>query len=71
MTMSGDEDNGRRQPPPRWRDRVAVSEIGDGFAYVPRTILVRGTVAEERAMALTDGTVDRRADPLDRGVPIW
>ena len=72
MTMSGDEGSGRRQPPPRWSDRVAVSQLGDGFAYVPGTILVRGARAEERAAELTGGDIERREDPLGReGVAIW
>jgi len=71
MTTTGDDGNGRRRPPPRWSDRVAVSDIGNGFAYVPGTILVRGTEAQERATDLTGGRIERREDPLDRGVRIW
>src|SRR4051794_4646217 len=71
MTTTGDDGNGRRRPPPRWSDRVAVSDLGDGFAYVPGTILVRGAEAQKRAVSLTEGSVERREDPLNRGVEIW
>jgi hypothetical protein len=73
MTTTGDEGNGRRRrSPPRWSERVAVSDIGNGFAYVPGTILVRGMEALERATDLTGGRIVRREDPLDRrGVRIW
>jgi hypothetical protein len=72
MTKPGDEGKGRRKPPPRWSDRVAVSDVGDGFAYVPDTILVRGTQAAERATKLTEGRIgERREDPLNRGVAIF
>jgi hypothetical protein len=71
MTMTGDEGNGGKEPPPRWSDRVAVSEVGDGFAYVPDTILVRGKQAEDRATNLTGGRIDRRHDPLNRGIDVW
>jgi hypothetical protein len=71
MTMTNDEGSRRRDPPPRWSDRVAVSDLGDGFAYVPDTILVRGTQAEERATSLIGGSVERREDPLYRDLEIW
>src|SRR4051794_4405570 len=71
MTMTGDEGNGRRESPPRWSDRVAVSDVGDGFAYVPGTILVRGARAEDRAREVTGGRIERREDPLNRGVEVW
>jgi subtilase family protein len=71
MTTS-DEGNGRSEPRPRWSDSIAVSEVGDGFAYVPGVILVRGAEAEERATVLTDGTIERREDPLHReDIAIW
>ena len=43
------------QPPeelgrPTWRDRIAVSQTGGGFAYVPGRILVRGAAARTRAL---------------------
>ena len=71
MTKTGDEGRGRRQPPPRWSDRVAVSDVGDGFAYVPDTILVRGTEALKRAADLAGGRLEPREDRLGRGVEVW
>ena len=72
MTMSRDDADGRRQPPPRWSDRVAVSDAGGGFAYVPGTILVRGTEAAGRVNDLTGRDIERRDDPLGRrGIEIW
>jgi Subtilase family len=71
MTTTGDDGRGRRRPPPRWSDRVAVSDAGNGFAYVPDTILVRGAEAADRATHLTDGRLEDRLDPLDRHAEIW
>jgi hypothetical protein len=71
MTVTGDEGNAPKGPRPRWGDRVAVSEAGDGFAYVPKTILVRGGPAEERAEQLTKRAAEGREDLLGRGTPIW
>src|SRR3954467_4452084 len=60
MTMSGEEGKRRR---PRWTDRIAVSQLGDGFAYVPGNVLVRGAPAEERMATLTGRTAQERPDP--------
>jgi hypothetical protein len=36
MTSSDDVPRrGEREPRPMWSDRVAVSRVGQGFAYVP------------------------------------
>src|SRR4051794_22492065 len=69
MPISGDEGNRRR---PRWADRIAVSQLGDGFAYVPGHILVRGAPAEERAETLTGRPVMERPDLRpDRAAAQW
>src|SRR3954453_14260394 len=69
MTMTGDEGKRRR---PRWADRIAVSQLGDGFAYVPGHILVRGAPAEERAETLTGRPVMERPDLRpDRAAAQW
>jgi hypothetical protein len=69
MTISGDEGKGR---PPRWHDRIAVSQTGDGFAYVPGHVLVRGGPAEERAHGLTGRPVQERPDVRgDKGGALW
>jgi hypothetical protein len=56
----------------RWRDRIAVSQAGDGFAYVPGHVLVRGDEAERRAEALTGRPVEERPDVRhDQSAPQW
>jgi len=55
----------------RWRDRIAVSQAGDGFAYVPGNVLVRDG-AEKRAEELTGRPVEERPDlRRDKGSPQW
>ena len=62
---------GQREGKPRWPDRIAVSQAGDGFAYVPGTILVRDG-AEKRAEALTGRPVEERPDlRRDQTSPQW
>lgn len=71
MTTTGEEtpEQCRR---PRWPDRIAVSEQGDGFAYVPGHVLVRGELAERRAQSLTGRPVEDRPDRrADREPPLW
>jgi hypothetical protein len=60
-----------REGKPRWPDRIAVSQAGDGFAYVPGHILVRDG-AEKRAEELTGRPVEERPDlRRDKGSPLW
>jgi len=60
-----------REGKPRWRDRIAVSQAGDGFAYVPGSVLVRDG-AEKRAEELTGRPVEERPDVRrDKGSPLW
>src|SRR5215468_2078249 len=33
---------------PRWPDRIAVSQLADGFAYVPNELLIRGEASRLR-----------------------
>lgn len=60
------EQPGRR---PRWEDRIVM---GDGFAYVPGHLLVRGEAAERRAESLTGRAPEDREDlRVDPGAPPW
>jgi hypothetical protein len=60
-----------REGKPRWRDRIAVSQAGNGFAYVPGNLLLRDG-AEKRAEELTGRTVEDRPDlRRDKGSPLW
>ncbi len=43
---------GGESPRPTWNERIALSDAGGGFAYVPRRILVRGAAARNRALEL-------------------
>jgi Subtilase family len=61
----------RREGKPRWPDRIAVSQAGNGFAYVPGHILVRDG-AERRAEELSGRQVEERPDlRRDKGSPLW
>jgi hypothetical protein len=61
----------RREGKPRWRDRIAVSRDGTGFAYVPGHVLVRDG-AERRAQELTGLSAEERPDlRRDKGSPQW
>lgn len=72
MSTTDAEDIPDRDRRPRWPDRIAVSLHGDGFAYVPDHLLVRGERAEQRAQALTGRPVQERPDPrADQGAPQW
>jgi hypothetical protein len=60
-----------REGKPRWHDRIAVSQAGEGFAYVPGNVLVRDG-AEKRAEELTGRPVEERPDlRRDKGSPLW
>lgn len=60
-----------REGKPRWRDRIAISQAGDGFAYVPGHLLVRDG-AEKRVQELTGRTAEARPDlRRDTGSPQW
>jgi Subtilase family len=60
-----------REGKPRWRDRIAVSQANDGFAYVPGHVLVRDG-AEQRAEELTGRPAEERPDlRRDKGSPLW
>jgi hypothetical protein len=61
----------KRQPRPTWSDRVAVSPVGDGFAYVPGHVLVRGAAAEDRARELTGRDIDRPLAENDGSAAAW
>ncbi|MGZ4279295.1 MAG: S8 family peptidase [Solirubrobacteraceae bacterium] len=68
MTTGEEGKEGR----PRWRDRIAVSQAGEGFAYVPGNMLVRGGDAEKRAEGLTGRPVEERPDlRQDKTAPQW
>lgn len=72
MTIGRDEPDPKGGVRPRWRDRVAVSAAGDGFAFVPGHVLVRGALAEERVQGLTGRAVEERRDlRADREAPLW
>jgi hypothetical protein len=61
----------RREGKPRWGDRIAVSQTGAGFAYVPGHLLVRDG-AEKRVEELTGRTAEKRPDlRRDQGSPLW
>jgi hypothetical protein len=61
----------KRQPRPTWSDRVAVSQLGEGFAYVPGHVLVRGVAAEDRARELTGRDIDRPLEDRAGSAAAW
>ncbi len=61
--MPDDEQSQEQSARPAWSDRVAVSQTGGGFAYVPGRVLVRGHTARQAALRAL------HRDPDDGGVP--
>lgn len=69
-------DEPSRVPAPRRRaslsDRIAVAPVGDGIAYVPGRVLVRGEEAERRVGLLTDATERLELDDREEAEgPRW
>ena len=70
--MSPDDSSEPKGPRPTWADRIAVSDAGDGFAYVPGNLLVRGEPAAGRANSLTGREPEDLPDVrADRTAPPW
>jgi Subtilase family len=57
MSMS-EGDGEQKLGQPRWSDRIAVSQLGNGFAYVPRELLIRGEATLRRAQELIGSEIE-------------